>query len=139
MNPLRYKPPAPWPLIVLFIVIMISVIVAGVIYYNNQKKSLITEKQVELSVIADLKIRQITQWRNERLGDAAFLGENMLIIKKFSGFLQNPSDRILRSDILHSLRSLIDNFDYRHALILDPHGKVRLSYPLQDSLIGDSS
>jgi PAS domain S-box-containing protein len=137
MNPLRYKPPAPWPLIVLFIVIMISVIVAGVIYYNNQKKSLITEKQVELSVIADLKIRQITQWRNERLGDAAFLGENMLIIKKFSGFLQNPSDRILSSDILHSLRSLIDNFDYRHAFILDPHGNVRLSYPLQDSLKGD--
>ena len=77
MIPQRQKPPAFWPLLVLFFVITISVIISGVIYYNYQKKSLLTEKQLELSAISYLKIRQITQWRLDRIGDGRFLGENI--------------------------------------------------------------
>ena len=137
MNPIRHKHQGPWPLAVLFIVISISVIIGGIIYHNDQKKKLLSEKQFELSVIADLKIRQITQWRLERLGDGAFLGENNLLVNKFAEFLKNPRDRDSRINILQSMKSLTDNFDYRNVLVIDTFGNVKLSFPNQDTLVGD--
>jgi PAS domain S-box-containing protein len=133
----RQIPPIQWPLIILFIVISISVILAGILYYKNQKQALLNEKQLELSAITDLKIRQITQWRLERLGDGKFLGGNLLMVRKFSEFIQKPGDKLLREEILQSLKSLTENIDYRNALLVDTEGKVRLSFPDQDSLIGD--
>jgi two-component system sensor histidine kinase/response regulator len=133
----RQKPPAPWSQLGLFFVISISVIAFGFLYYNNQTKALLSEKQLELSAISDLKIRQISQWRIERIGDGQFLGENNLLIRKFSEFLQKPENRKLHDDILQSLKSLTDNFDYKNVLLLNPVGNVILAYPNQDTLVGD--
>ena len=84
-----------------------------------------------------MKIRQITQWRLERIGDGEFLGENLLLVRKFSEFLQKPEDKLLKDVVFQSLKSLTENFDYKNALLLDHDGKVRLSYPDQDSQIGE--
>jgi PAS domain S-box-containing protein len=137
MDSKRQIPPTQWPLVILFILISISVILAGIIYYNIQKRALLNEKQLELSAITDLKIKQITQWRLERIGDGGFLGNNLILVNKFSEFIKNPGDKVLKNDILQSLESLTENFDYKNALLLDHDGRVRLSFPDQDSLIGD--
>jgi PAS domain S-box-containing protein len=137
MDSNRQIPPTQWPLIVLFILISICVILAGIIYYKNQKQVTLNEKQLELSAITDLKIRQITQWRLERIGDGEFLGENLLMVRKLSEFLQKPGDTLLKDLIFQSLKSLTENYDYKNILLLDHDGKVRLSFPDQDSLIGD--
>jgi PAS domain S-box-containing protein len=137
MNPQRQKPPTPWPMIVLFVVISISVVVVGVLYYSNQKKSLLSEKQVELSAISEMKISQINQWRREQIKNGEFLGGNILLVSKFSEFLQKPANNSLRNDILQSLKSLTETFDFKIVLLLDPSGSVRLAYPEQDTLKGD--
>ena len=130
----RQKPPAYWPLLVLFFVISISAIIAGYLYYRYQKKNFLTDKQHELSVISYLKIRQITQWRLERIGDGNFLGENRLLVKKFSEYLRKPGSLPLRSDVLQCLRSLTEDFDYKNALLIDNSGTVRLAYPADDTV-----
>jgi len=132
----RQKAPTPWPLIFLFIAISISVVVVGVLYFNIHKKALLKEKQLELSGILDLKIRQITQWRLERIGDGQFLAENVLLVRELSGFIEKPENKLLRDDIIQTLKSLTDNFDYVHALLLDSSGNVILAYPSQYALIG---
>lgn len=137
MNPQRQQPPTPWPMIVLFFVISTSVVVVGVLYYSNEKKSLLTEKQVELSAISELKISQINQWRLDRIRNGEFLGGNILLVKKFSEFLWKPANNSLRDDILQSLKSLTENFDFRNVLLIDPSGIVRLAYPEHDTLTGD--
>jgi PAS domain S-box-containing protein len=137
MNSQRQIPPTPWSMFVLFIIISISVIIVGFLFYNYQKKTLLSEKQLELSAISDLKIRQITQWRLERMGDGEFLGENILMVRKFSEFLQNPTTYSLQDDILQSMKSLTDNYDYKNVFLLDCHGNVRLAYPGKDNLICD--
>lgn len=134
----RQKPPALWPLLVLFFVIIVGAIVIGLVYYNYQKKTLLTEKQLELSAISYLKIRQISQWRLERIGDGRFLGENQLLVKKFLEYLKNPADLPLRNDILQSVKSLVENFDYKNALLIENNGNVKLVYPGKDTLIGDN-
>lgn len=136
MIPQRQKPPAFWPLLMLFFVIAVSVIISGIIYYNYQKKSLLTEKQLELSSISYLKIRQITQWRHDRINDGRFLGGNTLLVKKFSEHLSNPAVMSLHEDILQSLKSLTEIFDYKNALLVENNGKVSLAYPASDTLIG---
>ena len=79
---------------------MVSAGITGIIYYNYQKDNLLTEKLQELSAISDLKIRQITQWRFERLSDGRFLGDNIMLVEKISDCLnhkeQMPSDEMVR-------------------------------------------
>jgi PAS domain S-box-containing protein len=133
----RLKPPPSWPLLVLFFIITISSIIIGIIYYNYQKKNLLTEKQLELSEISYLKIKQITQWRIERINDGIFLGENILLVRKFSEYLKNPGNLSLREDILQSLKSLTEDFDYKNALLIENNGNTRLAFPGSDTLIGD--
>jgi len=98
----------------------------------------LTEKQQELSAISYLKIRQITQWRLERINDGKFLGENILLVREFSEFLKNPTSLTLRKNIIQSLKSLTENFDYKNALLIEKGGNVRLAYPEEDTLIGDN-
>jgi len=137
MESKRQEPPDQKPLIILFIIITICVVSVGIWYYSSQKNTLINKKQMELSAIADLKIRQISQWRLERIGDGSFLGENFVLQDRFFDFLQDTSDAEIRADILQTLSSLGTNFDYKSLLVLDLTGNVKLSYPIQDTLIGD--
>ena len=136
MRSQKHRPPALVPLLVLFFIIAISAIIIGVIYYNYQKNSLLNEKQQELSTISYLKIRQITQWRLERIGDGKFLGGNLLLVRKISEYLKNSSDPGLKEEIKQSLKSLTENFDYKDALLITKNGNVKMAYPLVDTVIG---
>ena len=138
MNLQIQKPPVSWPLIVLFFVIILSVGIAGITYYNYQKDNLLTEKLQELSTIADLKIKQITQWRFERLSDGKFLGDNLTLVEKISDFLHHPEKMASVEMVRQSLKSLTENFDYRSAMLVGPTGNVRLAYPPGDTIIGDN-
>ena len=133
----RKKPPAVWPLVVLFFMITVSAIVTGFVYYNYQKKALLTESQQELSAISYLKIRQITQWRFERIGDGKFLGDNLLLVRKFIEFLNNPDKLSLSNEIQQCLKSLTETYDYKSVLLIDTSGNARLAFPNSDTLVGD--
>lgn len=137
MNSNVQKPDTLWPFIVLFLSISISVIVAGILYFKFQKRAILSAKQQELSAISDLKIRQITQWRMERMGDGKFLGEEVLLVSKLSEYLQDTGKLKLRNSIILSLKSLIENYDYKSILLLDIKGNVKLSFPVQDTLAGN--
>jgi two-component system, sensor histidine kinase and response regulator len=137
MTTQRQKPPAQWPFVVLFLIIAVTSVIIGVLYYNYQKRSLINEKQLELSAISYLKIRQITQWRLERLSNGRFIGENVLLVRKFSEFLKNPDNLKLREEIGQTLQSLTENFDYKNALLLGKDGNVKIAFPGSDTLIGN--
>ncbi len=135
MNLNQQKPPGPWPLIILFIIISISVLIVGGFYYNFTRKSSLAEKQEELATITYLKIRQVTQWRLERLSDGQFFRDNFLMVRKISEYIKNPEKYVNQSDILQFMESLTSNFDYTTALILDQKGKLVMAYPDQDTSV----
>ena len=60
----------PIYLLLIFVLFTIGIITAGVLYYKSNEKHYRTEVEQQLTAIADLKVSQIVQWRNERLGDA---------------------------------------------------------------------
>jgi PAS domain S-box-containing protein len=138
MNPQIQKPPTSWPLIILFLVIIFSVTITGIIYYNYQKDTLLNEKLQELSAISDLKIRQITQWRFERMADGKFLGDNIMMGQMISDFLNHRALKNSDSRILQMMKSLTENYDYRSAMLIDQNGSFRLSFPVKDTLTGEN-
>jgi len=137
MNSGRIKPVNPMPLIVLFLIISIGAILIGELYYYSQKKNLLESSMHELSTITDLKVRQITQWRLERIGDGTFINQNLSLVREFSGFLKNKSDKKLHEDLLSDLKAMTDNYDYKNALFIDRHMNVTLFYPNRDTTIGN--
>ncbi len=137
MNSKNHNQGTPWPFIVLFYVLASSASVLGFIYYKSIEKNLLADTIDQLSAIADLKVRQIIQWRDERLADGIFLSGNTPHIRQFSGLIKDPGNKSLKADLLRSLRSYIDNYDYRNAVLVDMNQNVRLFYPDQDTIIGD--
>jgi PAS domain S-box-containing protein len=117
---------------------MLSVGITGIFYYNYQKDNILSEKLQELSAISDLKIRQITQWRFERLSDGKFLGDNIMLLERISDFIEDPVNMTSGDMVRQSLISLTENFDYRSAIIAGSQGDIRLAYPPRDSVIGDN-
>jgi len=133
----RQKPLKPWPLVVLLVLISLGAIIGGIWYYEYQKKDLIKNTLQDLSTISDLKIRQITQWRKERLSDGLFLSQNISIARNFSQYLHQPENSKLRDYLLNDLKALSENYDYRDALFVDSDCNVWLFYPNKDTVVGD--
>jgi len=127
----------PWPIIVLFYILTSSACIIAYLYYRSIEKNILSETIGQLSAIADLKVRQIMQWRDERLSDGVFLSQNTPHTRQLSHFIKSPGDKSLKADLLESLRSYVNNYDYRNAVLVDRYQNVRLFYPNQDTIIGD--
>ena len=137
MNSNQQKLETPLALAVLFYVVSAVIISSGVFYYVLHRSNLLKDTVQELSTIADLKVKQITEWRRERISDGAFLSENVSIPRQFSELLRSPRDLQLRSDLKAVLESLTMNYDYKNALFLDKECNVILFHPNQDTIIGN--
>ncbi|MCX6302374.1 MAG: PAS domain S-box protein, partial [Bacteroidia bacterium] len=137
MNSKIQKPGTPWLLIVLYFVLSAIAIVLGVSYYRILEKNLLHQTVEQLSAIADLKVRQIIQWREERISDGIYVSGNRAQVRQFSRFLKERNNKLLKDDLLSSLKSYVENYDYKNALFIDKNINVKLFYPNQDTIIGD--
>lgn len=133
----RQRPATPWLLIVLFVIISASSILLGFLYYKSQKARLLKDKNLELSAIADLKVSQIAQWRNERLSDAVLIGENTPFIRLLYEYLHRKNNGNLRAEIRASLKSITRSTEYKNVLLINSLGIVREYYPNKDTMMGD--
>lgn len=92
-----------------------TVIPACYHYYHSQKANVAAETQKQLSAIADLKMQQISAWRQERLANAIVIAANPLSSRNLTG----EDTRNLRR-WLEDLREL---FGYIEVAIVDERGK----------------
>lgn len=123
-------------LLIIFLILALCIGLAGYGYYDIQKQQIKKGIQDELSAIADLKVNQITAWRNERLEDAMGIVKNPLIANAVQQFLQNPGTAGPERDILSWMKSLQDISNYQSVLLVDSRGRVRLSTSPGDKAIG---
>ncbi len=137
MNFKKQKPAIPWPLIILFLVLSAGELVVGLLYYRYHRTHMLNDTKQELSAIANLMVRTLSQWRNERINDGSYLNESALLSENFFRFNNNQESMILREELRKNLRGLVDNYDYSAALFVDHDLRVRLNYPDGDSILGD--
>jgi PAS domain S-box-containing protein len=135
MNLNKQKPSSSIDLITIFIVLSALVIILGTLLIRSQKKNLLEEKENELAVVANLKVRQIQQWRHERWGDAILIQDNLSFVSQIHDFFNKTDNKAEKKELITWMNSLITNFDYLSVNILDMKGRIRLSIPEDDTLI----
>ncbi|MCB2211403.1 PAS domain S-box protein [bacterium] len=113
--------------LILFTAISIVVLIAGYFTYDHQLDQLYAERYSDLSVIGQLKVDQLTQWRSERLGDARLTAESPLFRDAVLNWIQNPRNIVDRDELLARLKLVQESYHYEDALILTPDGRVLLS------------
>jgi len=133
----QHKPyKIPWHLILIFIVLSIGISVAGYFYYKDQKDYIKKEKQDELTAITDLKVKQIVNWRRERLGDAAVVSESPFIGHHARQFFENPQSTSLKQEILTWMTTLLKTYKYQNIVLIDTVGNIRLAVPDGEEMLG---
>ena len=113
------------PMLVLNLAVFILIISGGYFYYRFEKKIIRQEQYSNLKTIADLKIHQITNWREERLADANVIAENPFIRRNFQGWLLSQ-DSTVAKDILEQFAILRYNYKYENVIIVSDEGKLLL-------------
>ncbi len=121
-------------LILVFLFLVIGILVLGFFYYRFQEARIAREKQNELAAIADLKVGEITRWRNERLIDAEYVHDNALLAHEVELYFRLPTEANRKKNLLSWLRSHQINNEYLSAHLLDATGLIRLS----GSSLGDT-
>ena len=77
-------------IIVLFVGISACIVLAGINIYHHWKITITSERQRELLTITDLKVKQITDWRNDRLAYGAQIGNSPFLIKNIYTMSEKP-------------------------------------------------
>jgi signal transduction histidine kinase len=112
---------------------------AGIFYYKGQKKDFRKFKQDELLAIADLKVSQIVNWREERLADAATIRDNFLLGPQIQRFLQDSTGTRERRHITVWMESFKKTYQYADILLLDKNGNILLSEAHKSEVVGSDA
>lgn len=128
---------SPWHLIVIFLILSIAIWTGGFFYYRHEKERITQNLQQELTAIADLKVKQITDWRNERMAGAEAIYSNPFMVRSVKLWLEKGIPHQLREEILEWMASLKKLYQYHSILLIDEKGAVRLSLPAEKGNIGN--
>jgi PAS domain S-box-containing protein len=112
-----------------FVVLVAGIAVVGIVYYLQQKEYLRAVKLHELSAVAELKVREISAWREQQIDNALVFVRNPFTASAIRTWLRDPSNRELRPQFKSWLEQAREKYGYSSVLLLDPKGDVRLSQP----------
>jgi hypothetical protein len=113
------------PMLVLSLALFILIISGGYFYFRYEKKIIRQEQYSNLKSIADLKIDQITKWREERLADAKVIAEGSFIRQNFQRWLLSK-DSTLEKDLLERFSLLRYNYKYEDVFVVSAGGNLLL-------------
>jgi hypothetical protein len=116
----------PWHLILIFFLLSLGILGIGYFYYDKEQAYLKHEKLNELAAIANLKVKQIVDWRKERLADATTIKEDLFFAFRVNEWLKGRNSPGLKDEILQRLKALLV-YQYQNIVLLDSQGRVLLS------------
>jgi Amt family ammonium transporter len=119
-------------------IVLLSVVfgIVGSKYFKNQLAESRQTAQNELSAIADLKVQQILDWRQERLNDAEDIKQDPFLREAVRKYFADPSDAKLRSSLSDWLEAVRGRNQSLRALLLDEQLHVRLAIPADNDSLG---
>ena len=118
----------------------ISLIAILIWYYLRQREAIETTAAKEVAAIAQIKVKQIVNWRRERMGDGNMLevpGVQRMARRVLSG---QTGDLFERSELLSLMRALENQFLYSGVALVGRDGRIQLQLnagPSDPSRIGE--
>jgi len=125
----------PWYLLLTFLVLSLNIWAAGYYYYHTEKENIQKDKQEDLLAIADLKVKQITDWRRERLGDGEIISKDPFFAFHVREWFQGK-DPGLKQKILSRMQSFQEYYQYKSLVLLDSKSDIRLAVPDGKEVLG---
>src|ERR1035437_613676 len=105
--------------LVIFLIVGISIAIAGYLYYKNFKRQFRTNIENQLALIADLKVDELAHWREERRGDAEEVFGNEIFSKYIKSYFKNPKDLDTKKAIQDWMTGFKTNIDYNAVFLAD--------------------
>lgn len=118
----------PWTLISIFILLSLVVWYLGTLYYQSQRDRIKTEKQSELSAIANLKAIEVITWQKERINDADLISYNPLIMDEIANLFKGKSSKS-KENVSLWLNKMLELYDYESVILLDKNNTPVFSIP----------
>ena len=113
----------PWGFAVLFLTLVLGFILAGRIYYVDQRDQIKQEQHIQLASIADLKVAQISQWRTERMADGKSIAKDPFLLQSMDEMRRNRNVQSNQFRIAQWLHSYSEEYGYEKIILLDLAGK----------------
>ena len=122
------RAPARAPYLLLGLLVLIAAAIGGTAwkFHLQQKAAFESEVKGRLLAIADGKVRQINEWREERLGEARTLMEDPLAMAAFQRVIDRHATADQRARVSEFLAALCRNMHYAGAVLVDLEGHVPL-------------
>ena len=112
-----------------FVVLAAGIIAGGWAYYRNYEQGFHIVVEHKLMAVAELKVRELTQYRRERLGDGEIL-DTPAFAQLAGRFLEQPAQAASAQSLLESwLHKYTQLADYDEVRLLDAQGVTRLGVP----------
>ncbi|BBO80867.1 hypothetical protein DSCO28_14330 [Desulfosarcina ovata subsp. sediminis] len=103
--------------------ILLILLAGGAWFYRVQELSVQQAVKTNLSAIVQLKVEQISKWREERLLDGIDLMNRPFLIRRIAKWLQKSPESDAES-ILEELQAVQGKHDYADVLLVDPEGRL---------------
>ena len=123
----RPAPRAPYQLAGLCLVLVAVIGVATYRYDLYEKEAIGREVRNQLLAIADMKVRQISDWRAERIGEAQVLMADGMSLGAMRRVLAGEGGASERAQVLTWMQALCNRLPYADAVLSDPRGRRVLS------------
>jgi len=116
-------------LILVFMILAAGIVSAGYFYYHNYEKQYRTKIEQELSAIAEMKVDELVDWKEERLKDAAVFYKNNNFSDRVRRYLAAPEDIEATTKVRTWMYQFQTESQYHSVFLLDPQGVKRMSVP----------
>jgi signal transduction histidine kinase len=114
-------------LLIVFVVLTIGIVIFGYLHYEEYRESLKKVNEDELSAIADLKVHEISKWRQELIADAKVISKTPFIASYVQKIINTPRGTKLKQEILTWMRYFKSAYNYKSVILLDAKGMKLLS------------
>jgi PAS domain S-box-containing protein len=115
--------------LLIFALLAVGIVAAGYSYYCHHQKVFLAEVDRQLTSIAELKVGELEQWREDRQTDASLFFKNPTFSALVSRFFKNPGDSDAQRQLHDWLAKYATMEDYNLVRLLDVQGNARLSMP----------
>ena len=121
-----------WYLLFIFIALTIGIGASGYSYYKSQEQKLFAVAKNQLGAVADLKVKQIVAWRDERIQDATAILKDPMVLPFIHQYLDNPADPALTEKLSSWMNARLEAYHYKTFILADAQGNTRLAVPHRD-------
>ncbi len=131
------KPPFPWASVSVLIFTAAVLTIIMIVYSGGQKQRILSDAAVEMEAVARLKAEQVADWKRERLNDAILIHENVTLVEHVDAMFIKDNPLREKSRFTQLLNTLIENYDFRGAVLVDAGGTPGVAVPASEAVIGD--